>query len=125
MYGAMIAITISSSTNTAAIIAMCCRLNLRQNSVHGVRISCGAVAALSAVTLIASSLEANGRIDDRVQHVHDQIDHDELQREQQHLCLNHGIVAHLDGIDEQAAKARPVEHLLDDDRAAEQKAELQ
>ena len=47
------------------------------------------------------------------------------QREQQHERLDHRIVAHVDGIDQQAAEARPVEHLLDDDRAAEQEAELQ
>ena len=41
------------------------------------------------------------------------------------VALSPQIVAHVDGVDQQSSESRPVEHLLDDDRAAEQKTELQ
>src|SRR6266851_2174758 len=125
----------SRSTNTPAMTATCCLRNLRQNSLHGVRtdvaICTGASAArvaksapmLSATTGCAtSSLKifsalgfmrlaiANRRVDHGVEHVDHEIDEDELEREKQDLGLDDRVVAHIDGVDQQAANAGPVEY---------------
>ncbi len=72
-----------------------------------------------------ASLVADGRVDEAVEHVHHQVDEDELQREKQHQRLDDGVVAHGHGVHQQAAEAGPVEDRLHHDRAAQQKAELQ
>src|SRR5215211_5989971 len=96
----------SSSTKTPAPIATCCMRNLRQNSVQGVRTreeaaiaatGCSAPAGRASTggVLMAGSLVANGGIDEAIEHVHHQVDQDELEREEQHQRLNDGVVAHV------------------------------
>src|SRR6202171_2200776 len=139
----------SRSTNRPATTATCCLRNLRRNSLHGVRtgvaICIGAPAArvaesapvLSATTGCARSpltvfsapgfmclAIADGRVDHGVEHVDHQIDQDELEGEKQDLGLDDRVVAHVDGVDQQAAHAGPVEDYFDDDRSSEQKSEL-
>src|SRR5690606_16150567 len=98
----------SSTTNTSAATATCCFLNLRQNSRQGVRTlaSCAEAAAAAGVGemegvvmlvgipfgLAAFLLVADGGVDVAIEHVHHQIDEDELQREHQHQRLDEGVV---------------------------------
>src|SRR6266404_931805 len=124
--------TTSNPTNNPATTATCCLRNLRQNSLHGVRTAATSATAgisasagwSSARSFMASAI-ADGRIDDRVEHVDDQIDQHEFEREQQDESLNNRIVAHVDRVDEKPAHSRPIEDDFDDDRAAEQETELQ
>src|SRR5476651_1575159 len=115
MCGATIATTTSSSTRTPAASATCCLRNLRQNSPQGVRIALsacipGATIFVSLpVVLMRTSLETNGRIDNGIQHVDNQIDDDELKRKQQHFSMDYRIVTHGNSIEQQAPEARPVE----------------
>src|SRR5690348_6524016 len=125
----MRATSTSNATNPAANNATFCLRNLRQNSVQGVRtasltVGAGAVTRTSSVAVSIDLSITNRRIDDAVEYVDDQVDQDELEREQEHERLNHFVVAHVDGIDQQAAETGPIEYLLDDDRAAKQEAEL-
>src|ERR1700709_1926097 len=124
MCGATIATTTSSSTRTPAASATCCFWNLRQNSPQGVRIALSACVPGTTlfvslpVVLMRNSLETDGRIDDGIQHVDNQVDDDELKRKQQHFSLDHRIVTHGNGVDQQAPEARPVEYDFNDNRAA-------
>src|SRR5438034_10187057 len=99
--------TTSNPTNNPAITATCCLRNLRQNSLHGVRTAATSATAgisasagwSSARSFMASAI-TDGRIDDRVEHVDDQVDQHEFEREQQYQSLNDRIVAHVDRVDE-------------------------
>src|SRR5450830_952202 len=100
MSGAKRASSTSSSTKTNAPTATCCFLNLRQNSLHGVRTlppCASATRSLTGVFVMAGSLVANGGVDKAIEHVHDQVDQDELEREQQHQRLDDGVVTRGDG----------------------------
>ena len=72
----------STSTNTSETTAMRCFLNLRQNSVTGVRSGAlGAAVTGEAVLreleegdVMTGSLVANGRVDKAIQHIDNQVD---------------------------------------------------
>src|SRR5918911_1097110 len=64
------------------------------------------------------------RVDDRVQHVDDQVGEDDEERADQHRALDHRQVAVLDRVVCEPADARNVEHGLGEDRAAEQHADV-
>ena len=65
------------------------------------------------------------RIEIGVEHVDGQVDRHEADGEDQDRALRQREVARGDGADRHAADARPGEHGLGDDRAAEQEADLQ
>src|SRR5207253_4510560 len=142
--------TTSIATKTAAAIATCCSRNLRRNSLHGVRTDVSAGGSATAAASVAASDEgsalfiatlcrarwvassrprgsaiSNRRVDHCVEHVDDEVDQNEFQREEQHLGLDDRVVTHVDGIDQQASHAGPVEDHFDNDRATQQKSELQ
>src|SRR5690242_16823806 len=119
----MIATKTSRSTKAPTTSATFCRLNLRQNTDHGVRTASAVATAFgsggsgSCATSTRSGVESmsavtDRRVDEPVQHVDDQVDEDELEREQEHERLDRRIVPHVDGVDEQSAEPRPVEYLL-------------
>src|SRR6266545_203855 len=70
------------------------------------------------------SSKPNPRVEVGVEHVYDQIGAHEGGREGDDCRLHHRVVAVVDGVDRQAADARPGEDRLGDDRASEQRAQL-
>src|ERR1051325_7940327 len=79
--------------------------------------------ALAATTGRASV--ANPGIDGGIKSVDEKIDRDERDRVHEHDAGHERIVARRHARDEKAADAGPGEDSLDDDRAAEQRAELE
>src|SRR6266511_4652158 len=69
--------------------------------------------------------EPHARIERRVQHVDDEIDHDEERHDDEQVSDDHRTVEHADRIDQQLSHARPREHALGHDRERDQRAELQ
>src|SRR5262249_20608586 len=67
----------------------------------------------------------HSRIDRTVHQNHAQVDERNDERREEHDALDQWIVALIDGLDQQAADARPGEDRFGDDRAAEQSAHLQ
>src|SRR6218665_720209 len=138
IHGAITAMHTSSPTKMAATMPTGCFLKRRQHSPQGVRTlpavcptatgergTMDSAGTPESCVMAACSLVADGRVDEAVQHIDHEVDQDEFEREQQHQRLDHRVVTHLHGIDQQAAQAGPVEHRLHEDRAAQQKAELQ
>src|SRR5690606_7138947 len=117
----------SNSTNTRAATPTCCLRNLRQNSPQGVRTLVAVLmpAFTAVVCVMAASFVAYGGVDEAMDHVHDQVDQDELEREQQDQRLDAGIVARADPSDQQPAQPGPVEDRRANNGAAQQEAELQ
>src|SRR3990172_10717800 len=68
---------------------------------------------------------ADSRVNDCIKTVNDQIDGDERHGVGHHDARDQRIVARVERGDEQAAASPPGENRLDDDRAAEQRAELE
>src|SRR5665811_770399 len=94
MSGAKTASSTSTNTRSNATTATCCFLNLRQNSLQGVRtpaLCAAATTSLPGVVVIAGSSVANGGIDEAIKHVNHQVDQDELELEQQHQRLDDGV----------------------------------
>src|SRR5690625_1951227 len=93
-------------------------LSRRRSTPAGRRLAVGG-------SWVVTSLIADPRVDDRVQEVDEQVDDDELQREDEHQALHRGVIAGFDRLDEQPAEAVEVEHRFDYYRAGQQEAELQ
>src|SRR5579859_4056616 len=68
---------------------------------------------------------ADTRIEPRIQHIHDEVAREVGDRDEQHGPLDHREVAHEDRLHRELPETRPAEDRLDDERAAEEAAELQ
>src|SRR5215510_2835175 len=71
------------------------------------------------------SARSDSGIDPAIEHVDHEIADDEAHRDQQHDALHQGVVARKDRVDHEATDARQREDVFGDDRAADQRAELQ
>src|SRR5512143_1487156 len=100
MAGARIATTTRATTNAPARSAPRCRRNRRQNSRHGVRTAAAPGATSESAGVPTVSLIADEGVQRAVEHVDDQVDHDELEREEEHLGLDDRVVVHLHRVDE-------------------------
>src|SRR5437867_3734004 len=107
--GAASATTISSKTNAPPPSASA--------RVRRERPAAVAVAA-------ASSAGADPGIEDAIEQVDAKVDHDEEHRGEEHRALHDGVVAVVDRLDGEPPDARPREHRLGHDGAAQQRAEL-
>src|SRR6218665_561150 len=138
IHGANTAMNTSSRTKMAATMPAGCFFKRGQHSPQRVRTlpAVGATAAgergpMDSAATPASGVRAacprvaHGRVNVAIEHIDHEVDQTEFEREQQPQRLDHRVVTHLHGIDQQAAQAGPVEHRLHEDRAAQQKAELQ
>src|SRR5687768_8701419 len=67
----------------------------------------------------------DSRVNDCIETVDDQVNRHERDGVSHHQSGDEGIVARVERSDEQAAAARPGENGFDDDRAAQQRAELE
>ena len=72
-----------------------------------------------------ASAGADAGIEDAIDEVDEEVDHDEHERGQEDGALHHRVVAVVDRLHREPADARPREHGLGDDRAAQQGAELE
>src|SRR5678815_259543 len=87
---------------------------------------CTATASLvSAVTSRHLGVDADARIDHGVQHVDDQIDGHEDERDQQQVGRHDRDIDVLHGFQEQQAHAGPLEHALGDQCESDDRTELQ
>src|SRR5882672_4743025 len=73
----------------------------------------------------ASSAGADAGIEDAIEQVDEEVDHDEEDGREEDRALHHGIVAVVDRLDREPPDARPREHGLGHDGAAQQGPELQ
>src|SRR5438552_8799679 len=76
-------------------------------------------AVMRASVATAASLIADARIDERVDHVHHQVDEQVLGRSHQHHALHDRIVAAQDGRDDEPAEPGDIEDDLGDGRHAD------
>src|SRR5215813_2166312 len=85
-----------------------------------------AAARTAAWTLMSGDCAAmpNPRIEDAVEHVHDEVDQDEGDRDEGDDALNHDQVAGVDRLDQQAPDARQPEDDLHDEGPAHQAADV-
>src|SRR5207253_11197486 len=81
-------------------------------------------AVLSSLSL-HDALPIYPRVEPAIEQVHEQVADDEADRDQEDDALDERIVAREDGIDDQAPDAGEREDVLGDDRAADERAELQ
>src|SRR5215471_17175332 len=102
--GAAAAAAIKSATNTAPPAAS---------------------ARVRRVRLGARSARADARIEEAIDEIDEEVDRDEQQGRDEHGALHDRLAAVVDRLDREAADARPREHRLGDDGAAEQGAELE
>src|SRR5712692_4344804 len=82
----------------------------------------GPTTSASRVALLC---KADPRVDKSVEDIDREIDGDERDRVGEHGAGDQRVIPRLDRRDQQRAAARPCEHRLDDDRSAEQRAELE
>src|SRR5262245_15890677 len=68
------------------------------------------------------SARADARIEEAIDQVDAEVDHDEQDGRDEHGALHDRVVAVVDRLDRQAPDARPREHRLGDDGAAEEGA---
>src|SRR6266508_2632775 len=83
-----------------------------------------ACAGSATPTTARSAGIADARIEDAVQHVHDEVGHDHHDGDEHDEVLHDGVVAPEDGLDQEARHAGQVEHGLGDDETADQEREL-
>src|SRR5215472_472446 len=102
--GAATAATIKSATNAAPPAAS---------------------ARVRRARLGAGSARADARIEEAIDQVDAEVDHDEEHGRDERGALHDRVVAVVDRLDREAADARPGEHRLGHDGAAEQGAELE
>src|SRR5687768_2510225 len=81
-----------------------------------------AVAGSSTVAWLAAI--AHPRVEETVEHVHEEVGEDHHHRDEHDQVLHDRIVAPEDGLDEKARDAGQVEHVLGDDEAADEEGEL-
>src|SRR5581483_5481482 len=74
----------------------------------------------SATSGVAASVIADPRVDPGVEHVDEQVDDDEREREEHHGRLDHRIVALVDAVEERPAEPGQAVDLLGDDDPPEQ-----
>src|SRR6266540_4448736 len=110
--GAASAVTTSSKTNTPPPSAI--------RRVRRTRLGRTAGAAPAA-----RSARADAGIEEAIDQVDAEVDHDEEHGGQEHRALHDGVVAVVDRLDREPSDARPRKHGLRHDGAAEQRAELQ
>src|SRR5262245_48045057 len=72
-----------------------------------------------------ASAIANARVDNRVERVDQEVDQDEDGRRDDQHRLDHREVPEVDRVDDELSHARPCEHGLRDDGAAEERADLE
>src|SRR6202795_860024 len=105
-----------------------------RGAIHGARTARHAIAITSARPnkaeplrrkIRAISVIADARIEDGVEKIDDEIDHDEGRRDQQHPTLHQRIVPRLDGAHHHGAESRQGEDRLREDGPPEEKAHLQ
>src|SRR6218665_1161438 len=114
IHGANPAMNTSSRTKMAATMPTGCFFKRRQHSPQGVRTlpAVGATATgergpmdsagtPESCVMAACSLVADGRVDVAIEHIDHEVDQNEFEREQQHQRLDHRVVTHLHGIDQQ------------------------
>src|SRR5712691_44167 len=89
---------------------------------RSVRRRCRSGAVAGAAT---RSTDADAGIEDAIEHVDGEVDHDEERGRDEDHALHDRVVAVVDRLDGQAPHARPREHRLGDDGAAEERAELE
>src|SRR5437899_304572 len=110
--GAASAITTSSKTNTPPPSAI--------RRVRRPRLGWTAGAAPGA-----RSARSDAGIEEAIDQVDAEVDHDEEHGGQEHRALDDGVVAVVDRLDREPADARPREHRFRHHGAAEQRAELE
>src|SRR6266849_3907815 len=125
--GAKIEITTKAQTRKKPTSAPGFRRRRDQASTHSppVAASSWIPRASSSATDIAASAQPDARVDDRIQGVHDQVDDDEHDGEEEDAALQDRVVAVEDRILEPAADAGPREHRLRQHRSRQQEAGLQ
>src|SRR5262245_42528353 len=77
-----------------------------------------------AARLATRSASSDPGIDEAIEHVHEEVAHDEADGDQQHHALHEGVVPREHGVDDEAADAGEGEHVLCDHRPPDQRAEL-
>ncbi len=70
-------------------------------------------------------MHLDARIDHRIEHIDHEVDDDDHRRQQHHAVADHDQVAIGDRLEDQPAKPRQIEHVLDHDRSSQQVGELQ
>src|SRR6266478_6327755 len=106
--GAASAVTTSSKTNTPPPSAICRVRRPRLGRTPGAR-----------------SARSDAGIEETIDQVDAEVDHDEEHGGQEHRALHDGVVAVVDRLDREPSDARPRKHRFRHDGAAEQRAELQ
>src|SRR5438132_9964014 len=94
-----------------------------RHGLAGARRTWGAWGAISGPPI--SLVVADPGIDEAIKDVDAEVAHDEADGDQQHHALHERIVAREHRVDHQAPHAGQREHVLGDDGAADQRAELQ
>src|SRR5262245_36521246 len=81
-------------------------------------------AALLRRNMRMTSVIADARVEDRVEEIHHEVDDHEGGGDEEHAALHQRVVARLDGAHHHGAEPRPREDGLREDRATQQKADL-
>src|SRR5207248_3062607 len=112
--------TIVSSTTPVTKAGLSWVLRRRTAMSIGFGATTGSAPPSSALSLIRDP-----RVEDRVGKVDDEVDQDHEECADHRDGLHDGVVPPADGRDQELSRARDREHCLDDDRAADEEAELQ
>src|SRR5687767_11947171 len=124
-HGASAAAPSSAATSTRPTTASRFRRNCRQARLPGAPSASRGAAAIATAWLAISALSGDARVERAVGEVHEEVDEDEGQREDQHRTLEKHVVAREDRLDHEAAEPRPGEYRLGEDGAAHELAGLE